>query len=404
LALRVRTATAFRWRAPTLAGQAIDLVRVREDGGVHLALLANGFECGFSTCWPPASRLALDLFVEDWAATSGLVEDRLADAFERCRRRFAAQAPSLVGPDAEFPDDLPGAVLLAVAIEGKRVHAAWIGGDIAILARGFHSAGATTPHTLRAQFKRENTAHPGDLADVPNVLVRTIGPRSPDQDPPAFSTFAARGGDTVILLSEANFRGRGVPIDEAAFAAAAHANPAVLAERLAELAMANEDSPYAAAAVLRLDGVDVSAEIDRLIDEYRPDPRHGEWLRDWSQEHRALPVYFDMGGVAGLKRDCSVVAVAWDDPEHSTLEETSAADHLTAIVGASRTYATLATLAPRRPPDAQDCPHCDSDNRRGCAWCCYLGWCPPARPAWFHRPLGFQSPIETKKATPHRPW
>jgi hypothetical protein len=373
-------------------------------------VLANGYECGFSACWPPASRLVLDLFLEEWAASSGPVQKRLIDAFDRSRRRFVAEAPSLVTPEADFPDDLPSAVLLAVAIDGTTVHAAWIGGDIAILARGFRAVGRTTPHTLREQFQKENPGHATDLSTVPNILVRTIGPRAPDQDPPATASFEATAGDTIILLSKANFRGPCVPVEEAAFAAALHASPAVLAERLAEPVFANDDSPYTAVAVLRLDEVDVGSAIDRLIDEYRPDPRHGKWLRDWSLEHRALPVVFEIGGVLGIKRDGAVLSVSWDDPQGSTRQETSGAAHLAAMIGASQKYAMLATLAPKRPLDAQVCSHCatlnpGSDVPRGCPMCCYLGWQPPAPPRWFQLPIGDGSALpETNPAGAASPW
>jgi hypothetical protein len=335
----------------------------------------------------------MDLFVEEWSASSGSVRDRLNESFDRSRRRFAAQAPSLITPEADFPDDLPSAVLLAMAIEGATAHAVWIGGDMAILARGFRAAGQTTPHTLRQKFLQENPGQPIDPDTIPNVLVRYIGASAPDHEPPATVVWDGIAGDTIILLSKANFRGPCVPVEEAAFAAAIHASPAALAQRLAEAAFANSDTPYAAVAVLRLDDVDVGSAIDRLIDEYQPDPRHGEWLRDWSREHRALPVAFDMGGVLGMRRDGSVVSVSWDDPTGSTREETSGAAHLAAVVGASQKYALLATLAPRRPLDAKPCSQCailnpGSDVPHGCPACWYLGWQPPAPPPWLFAPLG----------------
>src|SRR5205085_2414777 len=148
-----------------------------------------------------------------------------------------------------------------------------------------------------------------------------------------------------------------------------------------------------AVAVLRFDALDVGAEIDRLIDGYAPDPRHGAWLRNWALEHRALPATFDMGGVLGMKRDGSVVSVVWDDPGSATREETSAVAHLAAVVGAAGKYAGLETLAPRRPADAKPCSHCASfgspiDHKRGCPICWYLGWVPPEPPRWFSTPLG----------------
>jgi hypothetical protein len=270
VSLRVRTATAFRWRPIVLAGQSADVVRIVEDGDAWLAVLANGYECGFSTCWPPASRLILDLFLEAWATSSGPVPDRLHAAFDGARKRFADEAATLITQDADFPDDLPSATLLAVANEGTTVHAAWIGGDTAMLARGFRVVGETTPHTMREQYKREHTNETTDLSAIPNVLLRTIGPRATEQDAPTFAAFEVEAGDTVILLSRAHFRGTCVPAGEAAFAAAVYACPEVLAARLGDLAFANEDSPYAAVAIIRFDAFDVGPEIDRLIDEFEP--------------------------------------------------------------------------------------------------------------------------------------
>ncbi len=112
---------------------------------MRLALLANGYDCGFSTCRPPASRLILDLFLHEWSSSSGPVRGRLVATFEAARRRFLAEAPLLVTPDADFPDDLPDATLLAVAIEGTAVHVSWIGGDQGVVAHGFRAIMSTTP-------------------------------------------------------------------------------------------------------------------------------------------------------------------------------------------------------------------------------------------------------------------
>src|SRR5690606_2838784 len=59
-----RTVAAFRSR-PSEPAEPEDVVRVWAHGGARVALLANGFECGFSACWPPASRRVLDLFREE---------------------------------------------------------------------------------------------------------------------------------------------------------------------------------------------------------------------------------------------------------------------------------------------------------------------------------------------------
>jgi len=120
--LTVRTGTALRWR-PTLPARITDLIRVHVDAnGVVLALLANGFDSGFSTCWPIGSRLVLDLFVDAWTSSSGSTPSRLATSLRRCREQFIAAVADLVG-DEQIDTDPPDATLLAVAIEGAKVHA-----------------------------------------------------------------------------------------------------------------------------------------------------------------------------------------------------------------------------------------------------------------------------------------
>jgi hypothetical protein len=258
--MRVRTGTAFRWGPTAFSGGASDFMRVHERDGVFLALLANGYECGFSTCWPPASRLILDLFVGEWTASSGAVRDRLHASFEGARRGFIERAPSLVTPDADFPDDLPSAVLLAVAIEGTAVHIVWIGGDVAALVRGSELVRATTPHTLVELFERE---HPelGDLSQVPNVLVRSISERALEQGPPDGMDAEARAGDTILLLSRETFEGPCVPLEDAAREAGAHTRPAAIAERLAHIAFTDSRTPYVAVIAARLDDVELAPEI-----------------------------------------------------------------------------------------------------------------------------------------------
>lgn len=401
--LHVRTGTAFRWKPTALPGQPPDLLRVVEHDGVQLALLANGYECGFSTCWPPASSLILDLFVDEWLASSGFVRARLDAALSSARRRFIERASSLITPDADFPDDLPGAVLLAVAIEGTAVHMSWIGGDVAVLARGFRAIASTRPHTLHERFKRERP-EVTDLSEVPNVLMRSIA-KDADQDPPDYLAATVEAGDTLLLLSRPALRGPGGSIDDAAFAAAGHASPTVLAERLAEVAFAETDTPYAAVVALRFDDVDLGSTLDRLIDKFEPDLRHSEWVRTWSKQERALPVVFDMGGILGMKRDGTVISVPWDEPGGTTHQETSCVAHMAAVIGAAQKYPELKTLVPARPPDVPDCPQCaalNPDGSRGCPVCWQLGWLPPTPPSWlFNHPA---PNVTTGTSATKRPW
>jgi hypothetical protein len=254
----IRTAATFRSGIPVMRGQDDAVVRVRQDGDVCLALLANGYDGGFSTCWPAGSRLLLDVFEKEWAASSGSVAERLAGAFERTRARFLAEAPGLEPIHLDTWDGRPSATLLAVAASGHTAHALWIGGDIAVLARGSEVAAETTPHTLLERFKREHPEVTEGLEQVPNILARTIG--ALDQDGPSAATFELAAGDTLILVSRAALRGPSVPASEAALAAASHGSPARLAEHLADLALARADSPYAAMAVLRCDAIGVTAD------------------------------------------------------------------------------------------------------------------------------------------------
>ncbi|WP_426749812.1 hypothetical protein [Myxococcus sp. Y35] len=193
-------------------------------------------------------------------------------------------------------------------------------------------------------------------------------------------------GDTLLLMSRSAIRDSSVFVDDAAFVAAGYASPTVLADRLAEVAFTAPNVPYAAVVALRLDDVDVGSMLDRLIDEYEPTPVHGEWVRAWSQQERALPVVFDMGGILGMKRDGTIVGIPWDGPDRATREETSSTAHLAAVIGAARRYPELATLGPRRPSDAQECPRCavkGSDGQHSCPVCWQLGWLPPTPPVWF---------------------
>jgi len=67
--------------------------------GVVLALLANGFDGCFSTCWPIGSRLVLDLFVDAWTTSSGCTQSRLAASFRPSREQFATAVPHLVAEE-----------------------------------------------------------------------------------------------------------------------------------------------------------------------------------------------------------------------------------------------------------------------------------------------------------------
>lgn len=141
------------------------------------------------------------------------------------------------------------AILLAAAFDGTTVHIAWVGGDVAVLARGGRAITSTTPHTLVERLVRE---HPvSELGHVPNVLLRTIGER--DEGPPECLSAGVAPGDTLLLLSRSASTGGRLRPEEAAAIAGESASPAAVAERLVGAAVAATDAPYAAVIALRFD-------------------------------------------------------------------------------------------------------------------------------------------------------
>ncbi|HYO98274.1 MAG TPA: hypothetical protein VER33_27405 [Polyangiaceae bacterium] len=253
------------------------------------------------------------------------------------------------------------------------------------------------------RFKHE---HPEvtDLSEVPDVLLRSIATDAPE-DPPDYLAATVEAGDTLLLVSGSAFRGASGSFDDAAFAAAGHASPTILAERLAEVAFSETNAPYAAVVALRFEDVDIGSTVDRLIAEFEPDPRHGDWVRVWSQQELALPVVFDLGGMLALRRDGAVISIPWDEPGAITHEETSSVAHMTAVIAAAQKYPELRTLAPARPSDAQDCSQCAVTNpvgSRGCPLCWHLGWLPPTPARWFFNDRA-QSTTTGIHAT-KRPW
>lgn len=216
---------------------------------MQLVALANAFDSAFAVSFPDGSRRILDALDAAWTASSGSASERLRDSFDRACRRFIADAPGLLPPDPDVPD-IPRAVLLAIAVEGPAVHAAWIGGDGAVLVRGWRAIAQTTPHTIHERFRQEHAGAEIDGHAFAQILSRTIGERMPSQDPPSLARFHAAPGDTLFAISRAGLHGR-VTIEEIA-GAAGYLGPAVAAESLADLA-SRRDIPYVAVAALRFD-------------------------------------------------------------------------------------------------------------------------------------------------------
>jgi hypothetical protein len=367
--LHVRIASGFRWRLPLPADER-DVLRRGVDGGVSLLAVANAVDSAFSTCWPPGSRLILDRFEEAWAAGSGPVAGRLLAAFAGARAAFLTEAAVLVPYDD--PRDAPVATLLVVAIDGGAAHAAWIGDQVAMVARGFQVAAATTPHTLVGRFHAEGGEPPPP--QLAHIVTRTIGADA-HAEPPSLATFALAPGDTVIVVG-----GKRPPTGELAVAAAGFLSPAALAERTVAAA---DGRPFAAALVARVDGFDLASTIDTLVDGYLPDPRHGAALGDWTRAQRALPVWFDMGRTLALRGDGSVIRREGEDPARALPEDDPRWHRVVSMVVGREP--ALAALALTRPRGAADCGLCavKAVASAGCPGCQGLGWELPALPGWL---------------------
>jgi hypothetical protein len=369
--LHVRLASGFRWRLPFPAAER-DVLRLRVDAGVSVLAIANAYDSGFSTCWLPGSRLILDRFEEAWAAGSGPVADRLRAAFAAARAAFVAESALLVAYDD--PADAAGATLHVVALDGAVAHAAWIGGEQAVVARGFQVAATTTPHTLAERFRAEGGEPPP--ANLAHIVTRTI--RVDDHgEPPSTASFALAPGDTVIVTGRVH-----PPAAELAVAAGGFLSPVALAERIAA---ASDATPFTAALVARVDGFDLASTIETLVDGYVPDPRHGAELGDWARAQRALPVWFDVRGILALRGDGSVISRAWDEPGRSLpADEPTWHRAVSMVIGREP---ALAALAVTRPPEAADCALCMTKAfaaaGASCPACQGLGWELPPPPAWL---------------------
>lgn len=133
-------------------------------------------------------------------------------------------------------------------------------------------------------------------------------------------------------------------------------------------------------------------EITRALAEFiaAPEPYFIDFdppidLRALAAELRLLPATVDMGGCLGLHPFGEAASFAWDEPRLLRVEPDERIRNI-AFHQASLKYPAMASLAPRRPPDAIDCPHCVGTNRCGgmpeklanlvVCYCGGLGWLP----------------------------
>lgn len=328
--LHLRTATAFR-RQPRLTLEAPDVLYTWQHEKVRIALIANAYEGGFSSCWPDGSNQLLNTFEFAWGRATGSVQTRLSSAFQATRESF-----DLLG-DTEDEFGTPAGSLLAVACVAQSAFAVWIGCEVAFHTRAFE-ASRTTPHSVREHYRAKLNNADVSLDNLPiNTLSRSIRRAKPD-DPPSTATFQLKPGDSLVLLHHEH-----IAAEEVAYTAASFLSPQLVADSLADLAL-REGQAFSAVIVLRFDGFDFAREIDRLIASYVP-PAQSPELDDWARKHQALPVMFDPGGFFAIKRDGSVLSDvhALGEPR---CEETMHVHRLVAVAAARR-FPSLAALAPK---------------------------------------------------------
>lgn len=240
----MEAAVALRWRVGAFPAVPSDVARILRDGETTLLLMANAFDSGFSTCWPPGSRLVLDLFERSWAYSEGGLERRLSEAFQAAAHAFEKQVDSLIGPDPDVLGGTPGSVLAVAAIRRAHVTFAWVGGDAGAVVRDGRPIRATKPHTLREQYRRQHPEWGDGWKKLPNVVSQYMG-RGQEWELETLSV-ELEPRDTVVLLSQASFRSPDVSLEEVCGWVSNNYPASEVAESLCER---TQEMPFSAAAV-----------------------------------------------------------------------------------------------------------------------------------------------------------
>lgn len=223
-----------------------------EEAEQTVVVFANAFDGAFAACWPAGSRLLLDLFEAAWGESTGGVDTRLRTVFESAGRSFVDGAPALHPAAWWLEDGGPGGTLFAVVASAAGVVAAWIGGDLAVLARGGEVVAATQPHTLVEHLRQQGNQAAVGSAALPAVVVRNIGLSGEENRAATVATLDWRPGDTLVLVNWSLHRGRADMADDVAVEAAKVTSSSELTEHLAERGFAREQPAFAAVAVLGL--------------------------------------------------------------------------------------------------------------------------------------------------------
>lgn len=231
-----------------LAGQVADVARVWQDGGLTVAAVAGGADCGWSVYFAPASRLLLNIATDAWEASSGAPDERLSQTALQIGERFPEAVCELVPNDDDAYDTVgaPGGTLVLAVAGATRVWVAWLGGEGAALVRGSKVVAATAPHTMKNDYRGQLSA--GQIAALPDVCIRYLGVDAADR---RLEHVAARWSvdpsDRLLLLSrEAQ---RIVTVEELETRCSRDPAAEELASDLVDLAMARDATAAAAVVV-----------------------------------------------------------------------------------------------------------------------------------------------------------
>lgn len=246
----IETAVSVRWRFEQIAYATSDLVRVRTVDGTTLLLLANGYESGFSTCWPIGSRLLLDELERAWASGGGSAAARLGDAVEAASAAFCEKAPSIVPADGDFGEEFVAGTFLAVAVTGATAEVVWVGDAGAVLVRRGAVAARTRPHTMGERIREEFGKGPPPAYPFRGVVTRLIGP-SRDDGGPETASFEMRAGDTLVLATPSDVSTPVVPAETLASIVEAQSNVQAASAAVASAVYSNGEPPFAVAVTLR---------------------------------------------------------------------------------------------------------------------------------------------------------
>ncbi len=110
-------------------------------------------------------------------------------------------------------------------------------------------------------------------------------------------------------------------------------------------------------------------------------------FRKLAAELNALPMFLDFGGCYVIRPNGEIVSFIWDEPYNLESENDPRIRNLVLFQGAKK-YPELSELVPSRPPDAEDCSHCNGtgieqmneklgfNEERIVCYCGGLGWLP----------------------------